>query len=91
MGHTHNDQFFTVRSEVDGRPLGAIYAVPSMTTFVDLKPSFRIYEVDQDSLEIVDYVQYRLDMDKANMDKTKLSWDFAYSFKQEYNLTSLAP
>jgi hypothetical protein len=56
MGHTHNDQFYSIRSAVDGRPIGTVFAVPSMTTFVDLNPSFRIYEVEETSLEIMDFV-----------------------------------
>jgi hypothetical protein len=72
MGHTHNDQFYSIRSVVDGRPIGTVFAVPSMTTFVDLNPSFRVYEVDDQSFQILDFVQYRLDMAKANLDKTKL-------------------
>jgi len=46
-----------------------------------LNPSFRIYEIDSETNEIVDYKQYRLDLLKWNQNTTgPLEWDLAYSF-----------
>jgi len=55
---------------------------PSLTTESGGNPSFRVYEIDNDSNVVLDYKQYRLDMDKANKlgSHAKLEWDVAYSF-----------
>jgi hypothetical protein len=39
-----------------------------MTTYGGQFPSIRVFEADADSLDILDYKQYRLDLNKANLD-----------------------
>lgn len=40
---------------------------------------------------LTNYNQYRLDLEKANMNKDlNPSWDLAYDFKNEYALTDLS-
>jgi len=87
-GHNHNDQFEVVRSyNNDSSPVGVIYIAPSLTTYSKLNPSFRIFEVDSETNQIVDYKQYRLNLTKWNQHTTgDIEWDLAYSFLDEYNL-----
>jgi len=87
-GHTHNDQFQVVRSYNDSSPVGVIYISPSLTTYTKLYPSFRVFEIDADTNQVVNYQQYRLDLAKWNSNTTgPISWDVAYTFLEEYNLT----
>jgi len=45
-----------------------------------LYPSFRIFEVDADTNQIVNYQQYRLNLTKWNSNTTgPISWDLAYT------------
>jgi len=88
-GHTHNDQFQIVRSFADESPVGVIYVSPSLTTYTSLYPSFRIFEVDADTNQVVDYQQYRLNLTKWNENTNgDIEWDLAYTFLEEYNLTN---
>ena len=47
FGHTHNDGWHIhFDSENDERPVATSYIAPSITTFINNNPSFRIYTVD---------------------------------------------
>ena len=90
--HTHNDHltFFGARDDRE-KVIKTQFISPSMTTWTNLHPSYRIYEVDTDTNEIVDYTQYRLDLDKYNTigEKATLEWDKVYSFKDLYKVPDL--
>lgn len=90
FGHTHNDQIQISRSYTDNTAVGTVFISPSLTTFTGLNPSFRIYEVDNDTNSIVNYYQYRLNLEKWNSNTTgPIIWDLAYDVISEYNLTDL--
>ena len=67
------------------------FVAPSLTTWTHLNPSFRVFEVDTETNEIVDYVQYRLDLDKWNAQgpSAQITWDPVYSFKDQYKLQDI--
>lgn len=93
FGHTHNDHFQLVSSLIDGLPpAGVISITPSLTTYSDQNPSFRIYEVDKETLYPVDYHQYRLLLSSANRNLTnKPMFDMVYSAKNLYDMQDLSP
>lgn len=96
FGHTHNDQIYTMRSFADNSAVGTQFVAPSFTTYFfskescilissnsysNLKPSFRIIEMDAETNQPVNIYQYRLDLDKWNKNTTgPIEWDLAYSF-----------
>jgi len=88
FGHTHNDQLQVVRSYADNTPVGVALIAPSFTTYSHLNPSFRIFEMDTETNQVLNYNQYRLDLDKWNnlTNVGPISWDLAYDFITEYNL-----
>lgn len=91
--HTHWDHLIFHRSRNDNNKIVKTdFVAPSLTTWTHLNPSFRVFEVDTETNEIVDYVQYRLDLDKYNAEgpSAKIAWDPVYSFKQQYGLTDLS-
>ena len=51
FGHVHTD-YFTVyykdMHNISSKPIGVSYSGPSATTFSDLNPGFRVYEVSVD-------------------------------------------
>ena len=51
FGHVHTD-YFTVfykdMNNISSLPVGVGYAAPSVTTFANLNPGFRIYDVSLD-------------------------------------------
>jgi sphingomyelin phosphodiesterase len=89
-GHTHNDHLETVVSRVDGRPIATAFIAPSGTTYTYQNPSFRVFEMNGDDNSVNDYVQYRLNLDKANSEGPSaiLDWAAVYRFKELYGLKS---
>ena len=62
---------------------------PSLTTYTKLNPSFRVFEVDNDTNQIVDYTQYRINLEESN--KTgEAKWEVAYSFKDLYKVPDMS-
>lgn len=68
FGHTHSDHlsFFPKFKEhqasknISADPLSNYYLVaPSITTYSDRVPEYRVMDVDFDTLQVVDYRQYR--------------------------------
>lgn len=64
-GHTHSDHlgFFLSMPEhknVRTDPLSNYYLIaPSLTTYSNRMPEFRLMEVDYDTMQVIDYHQYR--------------------------------
>ncbi len=91
FGHTHNDQIYTMRSFADDTPIGTQFVAPSFTTYSNLKPSFRIIEIDAETNQPVNLYQYRLDLDKWNKDTTgPIAWDLGYSLLEEYGIPDMS-
>ena len=68
FGHTHSDHlsFYPKIKEhyesknISSDPLSNYYLVaPSLTTYSDRIPEYRVMEVDFDTLQVVNYHQYR--------------------------------
>ena len=93
FGHTHLDMFQVASSLTpNDPPAGVLYIVPSLTTHTAHQPSFRVFDMDAETLQIVDYQSYRLNLPKANLNPTTDPlWDLAYSAKAEYDLKDLSP
>jgi len=90
-GHTHTDLFEVVRSYKDNSPVGVVYVAPSLTTFTEHEPSFRIFEVDTETNVLLNYYQYRLNLTKWNADPSgPIAWDVFYNFLEEYNVTDMS-
>ena len=91
--HTHNDHliFHRPRSNLE-EVIKTQYVAPSVTTFSNLRPSFRVFEIDSDTNEVIDYTQYRLDLDKWNKagENATLEWDIAYTFRNEYKVNNMS-
>ncbi|CAD8048987.1 unnamed protein product [Paramecium primaurelia] len=89
-GHTHQDHVQHIRSKIDGRYVKTLFIAPSGTTFSYQNPSFRVFQFNGKNNSVKDYVQYRLDLAKANKDGQNaiLNWEVAYNFLEYYGLES---
>lgn len=45
-GHTHNDEMIVYFDESDKESIGVAYNGGSLTTYSDLNPNYRIYDID---------------------------------------------
>ena len=67
----------------DNVTAGIVFIAPSLTTYGNPSPSYRLYEVDADTNVIVNYEQYRLNMTKWNMkSREHVEFDLAYTMKE---------
>ena len=92
-GHTHSDEFRVINSYFEPKePVGIVYTAPSLTTSNFFHPSFRVFEIDSNTKQLIDYVQYRLNITKANLDpipSNKPKWDIAYRASEEFQARDL--
>lgn len=100
FGHTHMDElrlYYAARNS--SKAVGVAYVTPSVTTFCDVNPAFRLYNTDPSTGTIVDHRTYYLNLTEANLQHTLASpfftpepkWNFEYSAREAYNMSSLGP
>lgn len=49
FGHIHTDSFVVFYEDMDNwrsRPSGVLYVAPSVTTYSDINPAYRLYTID---------------------------------------------
>ena len=88
--HTHYDHIKFVK-DYNNKNIHINYISPSLTTFYNYNPSFRIYHFKDNNL--FDFDQYRFDLDYYNEKAEKNDFEFkfhiAYSFKDEYDIIKI--
>lgn len=86
-GHTHDDHVKFHASHQDPTKIVAVdFIGPSLTTFTDHLPSFRLFTIDSETNQVIDYTQYRLNLDFWNKQdpSQKAQWDIAYKWSELY-------
>ena len=53
---------------VDLQATGVALVAPSVTTFTNTNPSYRIYTFAQDTFELLDYQQFHTNLTQSNID-----------------------
>ena len=100
FGHVHRDQFEVVRASDDGfegDPVGVVHISPSVTTFTNQNPAYRVYHAEYDAADggyrVVDYDQYYMNMTEANGIGSGVSpvWRKEYSAREAYGLADFSP
>nr|XP_061801179.1 sphingomyelin phosphodiesterase-like [Nerophis lumbriciformis] len=96
FGHTHYDEFqMFYDGETLTRPLGVAFIAPSVTTYINLNPGYRVYYVDGNyqgsSRLVVDHETYILNLTEANQPPGKPKWTLLYRATEAYGLSSLFP
>ena len=100
FGHTHMDEirlYYSARNSSDA--VGVAYVTPSVTTFCDVNPAFRLYNTEPATGAIVDHRTYYMNLTQENTKYLSVSnffipeakWHFEYSARAAYNLSSLDP
>lgn len=104
FGHTHQDEFQlfyeTLNTTAKGeqsRPTSVAYIGPSVTTFGNVNPGYRIYTIDGDHEEstynVLDFETYYMDLTEANRyrDSKPLQYKMSYSAREDLQMTDLLP
>jgi sphingomyelin phosphodiesterase len=79
-----------VRDTQDALPVGVVYIAPSVTTFWNVNPSFRVYEADAQSWELLNFEQYHMNMTRANADGA-ITWELFYDALSLWQIGDLSP
>lgn len=92
-GHTHSDHLkFLTQSDDKSKVYMQNFIGNSLTTYSNYEPSFRVFKVDSDTNQLIDYDQYRLDLEKWNKvtdPNVHAQWDKVYSFKNKFNVSAI--
>ena len=92
-GHTHEDHIIIHTTQEDkSKVFMQNFCGASLTTYSSYHPSFRVFHVDTDTNQLLDYDQYRLDLDKWNKVTDKnvhAEWDKVYSFKDFFKVSAI--
>ncbi|CAG8524108.1 15455_t:CDS:2 [Acaulospora colombiana] len=91
-GHSHWDEFQVIYDvqTTQKEPVGVAYLAPSVTSFKNMNPAFRLYEIDKSTKQIVNHYTYSMDLRAANRDD-KPEWKLLYDAKSLYGLEDLQP
>lgn len=91
-GHTHKDHWSIYRDLQTQAPNNIEWVAPSVTTYQQKNPSFRVYEADPVNFQVVDIHQFRMDMNKSNLTPAQTPvFELAYSYKSFWSLPDLTP
>ncbi|KAJ8922713.1 hypothetical protein NQ315_007748 [Exocentrus adspersus] len=91
-GHTHRDELVVYYD--DEEPSKAISMTWNGACVMSdhANPSYKVFQVDADTFDVVDYEEWTFNLTLANLDPTKdIEWYKLYSFKEAYGVESLQP
>ncbi|XP_072515418.1 sphingomyelin phosphodiesterase [Salminus brasiliensis] len=106
FGHTHVDEFqMFYDEETMTRPVGVAYIAPSVTTYINLNPGYRVYYVDGNypgsSRFVLDYDTFILNLTLANGYQDEVTglakpepdpaWSLLYRASKAYGMPTLFP
>ncbi|KAK9870012.1 hypothetical protein WA026_006107 [Henosepilachna vigintioctopunctata] len=94
-GHTHADEFQLFYDPSDlSRPINIAYLGPSVTTFENHNPAYRIYYIDGDHPKstghVIDHETWTMNLEEANKNGEP-KWYRLYSALRDLDMESLLP
>jgi len=96
-GHTHNDHFQVYYDETKTRATNIGFITPSVTSYTDLNPGYRLYEVDSghedETYRVLDTETHILDLKAANLlgENGEPAWTKLYSARADLEMESMFP
>ncbi|XP_078078761.1 sphingomyelin phosphodiesterase isoform X2 [Mustelus asterias] len=95
FGHTHVDEFEVFYDEETlSRAVSVAFIAPSVTTYINLNPGFRIYHIDGDysksSHLVLDHETYILNLTEAN-ESVNPKWFLLYRLREAYGMETIFP
>ncbi|XP_056645510.1 sphingomyelin phosphodiesterase-like isoform X1 [Diorhabda sublineata] len=95
-GHSHADEFeLFYETKNYSQPINIAYLGPSITTYENHNPAYRIYYVDGDynnsTRFVLDHETWTTDLEKANEGENEPIWYKLYSARDTYGIQSLSP
>nr|XP_022899979.1 sphingomyelin phosphodiesterase-like [Onthophagus taurus] len=92
QGHTHHDQWVIFHHIEDNSPIGIVWDGGSLTTASNLNYNYKIYDVDQENFEVLDFESWTFNLTEANLTPNlSPNWFKQYSFKEAFGLDNASP
>ncbi|XP_069496639.1 sphingomyelin phosphodiesterase [Ambystoma mexicanum] len=97
FGHTHKDEFEVFYDEDTlSRPVSVAFIAPSVTTFINLNPGYRVYQIDGNyttsSHMVLDHETYILNLTEANVNRAATpQWKPLYGARAAFGLKNAFP
>jgi len=86
FGHVHNEYHGVYRSSSTPNPIGVNYWAGSVTTFGSNNPSFRVFEIDAETMLPVKIHTFVFDISEANP-----AWKHDHEMTELYGMKDLSP
>ncbi|XP_067889077.1 sphingomyelin phosphodiesterase isoform X2 [Heterodontus francisci] len=95
FGHTHVDEFEVFYDEATlTRAVSVAFIAPSVTTYIDLNPGYRVYWIDGNYSEsshlVLDHETYILNLTEAN-ESMNPKWVLLYRLREAYGMDTVFP
>lgn len=96
FGHTHHDEFqMFYDEETLTRSVSVAFICPSVTTFTNLNPGYRVYDIDGDYPEsshmVLDYETHILNLTVANEHGSSPKWTLLYRAQEAFGMKNVFP
>ncbi|XP_019379299.1 PREDICTED: sphingomyelin phosphodiesterase [Gavialis gangeticus] len=98
FGHTHVDEFeMFYDEETLSRPVSVAFVAPSVTTYINLNPGYRVYQLDgnypESSHRVLDHETFILNLTEANAAGPGATphWHRLYRAREAYGLPNAFP
>ena len=89
-GHTHLDDIEGISEYFNhDKIIHLNYIAPAFTTFTYLLPSYRIYTIDEETMQVLDYEQIRFNLTKSN-EEEKPYWYSAYNATKFFGVKNMS-
>eukprot|EP01083_Nonionella_stella_P039566 107603_1 len=90
FAHTHQDDIDVIYS-TEKEPLTALFSLPAVApSHGDTNPGFRIFSYRRSDLELMNYKQFSLDIERANTPGQPLSFG-SYEFRRSFQTEVVSP
>ena len=94
-GHTHDDWFLVFHDEA-GAPSNVAFVAPSVTTYTDHDPEYRLYTVAAEQGHpafghVVDHETWSMDLSALQGPEDRPRWQRLYSAREELGLEGASP
>lgn len=88
-GHTHLDDIEGITGYFNrDKIIHLNFIAPQFTTYSRKLPSYRIYTIDKETMQVIDYEQFRFNLTKSNNEK-KPYWETAYKASEFFKVNNL--
>ncbi|XP_062983832.1 sphingomyelin phosphodiesterase [Elgaria multicarinata webbii] len=96
FGHTHLDEYeMFYDEETLTRPVGIAFVAPSVTTYYNLNPGYRVYHLDGiypgSSYLVLDHETFILNLTLANVPGARPQWERLYGARETYGFPTAFP